>query len=270
MAKDIVNAVKKYPSLVITLGVVIFIAELFNRFVPVMTMIVGIVNMTGGDILDSILAILHLLLDLQNLPLVLATVAVIAILVSISAGLLLPGYLLAAIDGLDDGPRKKGLYREGIRKYFLRFFHMTLRVVLLAFLLLVFLIVSTVPGIVMTRVALKTSPELMVAAVFIDIVTVGVIFASLLFFSVYTYMWYIASLVTVNRPFRLGKQVADHRFWSIALGLLIFDVIFAGGFFIIFMIGNQTIKYAVGWVFATAFFTTLALYLVKFFKNNFN
>lgn len=83
-------------------------------------------------------------------------------------------------------------------------------------------------------------------------------------------MWYIASLVTAKRPFRLGKQVADNRFWNITLGLLIFDVILVVGFFIIFMIGNQAIKYAVGWIFLTAFFTTLALYLVKFFKNNFN
>jgi len=270
MTKDIVNAVKKHPSLVITLGAVILVAEVFNRFVPIMTMIVGIVNMTGGDILDSILAALHLLIDLNNLPLVLGAVAVIALLFSVFIGLLLPGYLLTAIDGLDEGPGKKGLYREGIRKYFLRFFHMTLRVVLLAFLLLVILLVSTVPGIVMTRVALTTSPELMVAAVFVDVVTVGVVFASLLFFSVYTYMWYIASLVTAKRPFRLGKQVADNRFWNITLGLLIFDVILVVGFFIIFMIGNQAIKYAVGWIFLTAFFTTLALYLVKFFKNNFN
>ena len=268
MINDILKAVKKYPSLVITIGVVVLTAEVFNRFVPVMAMIIGIVNMTGGNIIDSILAILHMLLDLQNLPLILVTASVIAILFSLCVSLLLPGYLLAASDGLEDGPKKKGLFRAGIKKYFMKFFHMTLRVVFLAVVLVVFLMVSTVPGIVMTRVSISNSPELLVAAIFIDIVTVGVIFASLSFFSIYTYMWYIASLATVNRPFKLGKQVADRRFWQIVLGLLIFDVIFAGGFCIIFMISNQFIKYAFGWIFATAFFTVLALYLVKFFKNN--
>lgn len=270
MINDILKAVKKYPSLVITIGVVVLIAEVFNRFVPVMAMIVGIINMTGGNIIDSILTILHMLLDLQNLPLILVTATVIAILFSLCVSLLLPGYLLAASDGLENGPKKKGLFRAGISKYSMRYFHMTLRVVLLAVVLVAFLMVSSVPGIVMTRVAVSTSPGLLVAAIFIDIVTVGVVFASLSFFSIYTYMWYIASLATANRPFKLGKQVADRRFWQIVLGLLIFDVIFAGGICIIFLISNQFIKYAIGWIFATAFFTVLALYLVKFFKNNFN
>jgi hypothetical protein len=34
------------------------------------------------------------------------------------------------------------------------------------------------------------------------------------------------------------------------------------------MAGIQIIRYAAGWIFATAFFTALALYLVKFFKDN--
>jgi len=270
MTKDFVRAVKKYPSLVITIGVILLIAAVFNRFVPVMAMLIGIINITGGNFFDSILAVLQMLTDLQNIPLTLLGVAAVAVLVSTAVGLLLPGYLLAASDGLEKGPKKKGLFRKGIRKYFLRFFHMTIRVVLLAVLLLVFLLVSTVPGIVMTRVALSSSPKLLIVAIFIDIVTVAMCFASLSFFSIYTYMWYLASLVTDNRPFSLGKQLADRRFWKILPVLLLFDIILAGGFLAIFMIGSQLIRYAAGWLFGTAFFTALALYLVKFFKDSFN
>ncbi|NMA34790.1 MAG: hypothetical protein GX940_09640 [Clostridiaceae bacterium] len=268
MTKVMINAVKKYPSLVITPGVVFLIAAVFNRLVPVMAMIIGVVNMTGGDFFDSVLAILQMMTDLQNIPLILIVVAALAILLSVLTGLILPGYLLAASDALEKGTRKKGLILEGIKKYFLRFFLMTIAVVISAVVLLLFLLVAIVPAIVMTRVAFSSSPELLVAAIFIDIMTIGVVFAGLSFFSVYTYMWYIASLTKVKKPFKLGKEIADCRFWNIVLGLFIFDVIFAVGFFIIYMAGIQIIRYAAGWIFATAFFTALALYLVKFFKDN--
>jgi hypothetical protein len=261
-------AVKKYPSLVIATGTVFLIFAVFNRFVPVVAMIIGIVNMTGGSFFDAVLAVLQMMTDLQNIPVTAAAVAVFAVLFSIAAGLVLPGYLLAAGDGLDKGPKKRGLFREGIKKYFLKFFLISVRVVFLAVLLIVFLLVSTVPAIVMTRVALSASPELLIAAIFVDIVTVGVFFAGLAFFSIYTYMWYIASLVPVRQPFRTGKEVADRRFWCIILDLMVFDVIFAGGFYIIYITGSQVIRYAAGWLFATVFFTILPIYLVKFFKDN--
>jgi uncharacterized membrane protein YobD (UPF0266 family) len=49
---------------------------------------------------------------------------------------------------------------------------------------------------------------------------------------------------------------------------MVFDVIFAGGFYIIYITGSQVIRYAAGWLFATVFFTILPIYLVKFFKDN--
>lgn len=268
MTKVIINAVKKYPSIVITPGVVFLIAAVFNRLVPVMAMIIGLINMTGGDFFDSILAILQMMTDLQNIPLILIAVVALDILFSVAAGLILPGYLLSVSDGLENGPGKKGLFLEGIKKYFLRFFLMTIAVVISAIVLMVILLVATVPAIVMTRVALSSSPELLIAAIFIDIMTIGAVFAGLSFFSIYIYMWYIASLTNVNKPFKLGKKIADCRFWNIVLGLFIFDVVFAVGFFIIYITGIQIIRYVAGWIFATAFFTALALYLVKFFKDN--
>ncbi len=156
----------------------------------------------------------------------------------------------------------------GIRKYFFRFFLISIRTALLAVIVILFLLISSIPAIIITRLAFSSAPELMIAAVFIDIMTVAVFFAGLSFFSVYIYMWYIASLTDSKKPFRTGKEVADRKFWGIALGLLVFDVIFAVGLFLIYMVNNQIFRYISGWIFTTAFFTTLAVYLVKFFRDS--
>ena len=107
MTKVMINAVKKYPSLVITPGVVFLIAAVFNRLVPVMAMIIGVVNMTGGDFFDSVLAILQMMTDLQNIPLILIVVAALAILLSVLTGLILPAICLQQATHWRREPGKK-------------------------------------------------------------------------------------------------------------------------------------------------------------------
>lgn len=268
MIKTTVKAVVKHPSVIVVIGVIMLVAAVFNMFIPVMAMVIGIINMTGGDFFDSILALLQMLIDPQNVIVVLAATVSLSILLSITAGLLLPGYLLTVNDGLINGPGKNGLFRNGIKKYFLRFFLITVRTAFFTVLMILFLLISSVPAIIITRLAFSSASELLIAAVFIDIMTVAVFFAGLSFFSVYIYMWYIASLTDSKKPFRTGKEVADRRFWSIALGLLAFDVIFAVGIFLIYTVDSQIFRYISGWAFTTAFFTALAVYLVKFFRDS--
>lgn len=268
MIKTTVKAIEKHPSVIVVIGVIMLVGAVFNMFIPVMAMVIGIINMTGGDFFDSILALLQMLIDTQNIVVVFAATLSLSLLLSVAVGLLLPGYLLTVNDSLISGPGRKGLFRMGIRKYFFRFFLISIRTALLAVIVILFLLISSIPAIIITRLAFSSAPELMIAAVFIDIMTVAVFFAGLSFFSVYIYMWYIASLTDSKKPFRTGKEVADRKFWRIALGLLVFDVIFAVGLFLIYMVNNQIFRYISGWIFTTAFFTTLAVYLVKFFRDS--
>ncbi len=268
MIKTTLKAVAKHPSIVITVGVIMLIAAVLYMFIPVMAMIIGIVNMTGGDFFDSVLALIQMLVDPQNIWLILVSTAIMAILLSAVVGLLLPGYLLTVNDALLNGAGKKGLFIKGIRKYFFRFFLITIRATIFSVLLVIFLLVSSVPAIVITRLAFLSKPELMLAAVFIDIMTIGVFIVALSFLSIYIYMWYIASLTASKKPFRAGKAIADRRFWRITLGLLVFDAVFAGGLCLIYMVGSQIFRYISGWAFTTAYFTTLAVYLVQFFRDS--
>jgi len=268
MIKTTARAVAKHPSIVITIGLIMLAGAVFNRFIPVMAMIIGIINMTGGDFFDSVLALMQMLIDPQNILAILIVTAVLAVLASVVIGLLLPGYLLTVNDGLEKGAGKSGLYRKGIRNYFLKFFLIAIRTTFLTVILLVFLLVSSVPAIVITRLASSSRSELLLAAIFVDIVTIGVFFAILSFFSAYIYMWYITSLTESKKPFRDGKAIADSSFWSIALGLFAFDVIFAVCICLIYLIGSQALRYILGWVFTTGFFTVLAVYLVQFFRDS--
>lgn len=258
----------KHPLIVITIGIIMLFLAIFNLFIPVMAMIIGVVNMTGGSIADSVLAMIQMLIDTQNIPLILVFSAALVLILSVVIGLLLPGYLLTVNDGLTKNEKAKHLFLYGIKNYFFRFFLIALRSVFFTEILGVFLLISSIPAIVVTKVALMSKPDLMLAAVFIDVLTVCVFFLCLSFYFIYTYMWYISALTAAKKPFISGKATADRCFWKMAFGLLFFDVIFAAGLFVVYLIDNQVLRYIAAWIFTTCFFTTLAVYLVERFRDS--
>jgi len=244
-----------------------FVAAVINAFIPIMALIIGLIKMSGANFSISLLSMLQMFLDPGIIPTLLIAIAILSVLVSIIAGLLLPGFLMAVDNGLADGSQKRGLFSEGIKRFFTRYFLMTFETSLLTVVAVVFLIISAVPAIVVTRAAFTEKPDLMLAALFIDIITVGVLFLSTTFFRVYVYMWYIAALKGERRAFAAGKAVADRKFWNLAAGLLAFDVVFAVLIYIIYLSESQVLRYVSGWLFTTAFFTTLAVYLVETYRK---
>lgn len=266
--KTTMQAVVKQPLILVIIASIMLAAAIFNAFIPLVAMIVGVINMAGGGFFDSVLSIVHIVTDSDNIPTILILLAMLTGIGSVGIGLLLPGFLLLVGDGIErKGGRKKGLLREGIKKYFFSFFPMALLTALASLLLAAFLLISSVPAIIVTRAAMTTKPDLLIAAIFLDIVTIGVFFMCLSFFSAYIYMWFIAASTGVEKPFRTGKAIADRKFWNLALGLLIFDIVFVIVIYLIYSFDSQILRYVMGWVFTTAFFTTLAVYLVRFYRS---
>lgn len=266
--KTTLQAVIKRPFILVLIGGLMLVAAIVNAFIPVMAMVIGIVNMTGGNIFESMLSLLQMLIDPGIIPTLLIMLALLTVLAAVVAGLLLPGFLPVVEDGISEGPKKRGLFEDGLINGFFRFFLMTVKTVLCTAVLALFLMVAAVPAIIVTRVALTTRPDLMIAALFIDFVTVGVLFMCLSFFKVYIYMWYIAASKGGEKPFATGKAAADRQFWGIALNLLVFDIVFAAVIYIIYLSNNQIFRYVSGWAFATAYFTTLVVYLVQTFRDS--
>ncbi len=264
--KTTARAVGKRPFILVLIGILMLAAAIANASIPVMAMMIGIVNMTSAGVFESLLSVLQMLIDPGIIPMLLKLLAVLAILSSIAAGLLLPGYLLIVDDGMAMGRKKKGLFLEGLKSYFFKFFFITLKTVLFTAFFVIFLMVASVPAIIVTRAAFTTKPDLLLGALFIDLVTAGVFLMCLSFFKAYVYMWYIAASKGEKSPFKNGKAVAERQFGRLALGLLVFDVIFVAVIFLIYLSDNQFFRYTAGWASATVIFTTLAVYLVQAYK----
>ena len=262
-----IKAVRKQPFILILIGVLMMAAAVINAFIPVMAMIVGIIQISGGNIFESMLSVMQMMIDPGILPTLLITLAVLTVLVAVVGALLLPGYLRVVDDGIADGKKKNGLFAEGMKTSFFRFFLMLVKTVVFAAFLIAFLLVAAVPAIIVTRAALTSKPDLMLVAIFIDIITTGVFFMCLSFFKSYIYMWFIAASKGEEKPFAKGKAVADRQFWGLAFTLLLFDIIFALVLYFIYLNDNQIFRYVSGWVFTTAYFTTLAVYLLHVYSG---
>ena len=265
--RDTAKAVIKQPFTLILIGALMLVGALLNTILPVMPFLIGVINMTGGGVIESVVSLLQTIMNPSIIPILLITIAVITLIFSVVAGLLLPGYLLTVDNGLSTGGRKSGIFRENINGSFSKFFLLTVKTVLLTVVLTLFLMVATVPAIVVTRAAFSTNPNILLGAMFIDLITIGVLFMAISFFRIYVYMWYIAAAKGAPKPFKAGKAVADSLFWSMALKLLCFDLVFAVVIFLIYLSDSQLFRYFAGWIFTTAFFTTLGVYLVNSYRS---
>lgn len=261
------NAVVKQPFIIVLIGVLMLVGALLNTVLPVVPFLIGIVNITGGGVIESVVSLLQTIINPSIIPMALIAIAIITLLFSVVVGLLLPGYLLTIDNALSSGSRKSGILKANMKKYFSKFFLMTVKTVLLTVVLMLFLMVAAVPAIVVTRAAFSTNPDILLGALFIDLMTIGVLFMAMSFFVIYVYMWYIAALKGAAKPFKTGKAVADSQFWSVALKLLCFDLVFAAVIFLIYLSDSQAFRYITGWIFTTVFFTTLAVYLVNSYRS---
>lgn len=267
LIKAIIKTITKRPSIPVLVGAIMLAAAVFNMLIPVVAIIVGIINMTGGGFFDSVMSIIQLLIDPENLPTILTTAAILAVVASVVSGLLLPGFLLIVDDGMAMGKKEKGLFASGIRCCFFRFLLMTLALSLFTLLLFVFLLVAAIPAIIVTKAALSNRPDLAVAAVLVDLVTVAAFIMCLSFYKIYVYMWYIAAAKREKRPFAVGKAVAGRIFGRAMPQLFGFDVVFAVVIYLVYLNESQVLRYVLGWIFTTVFFTVLAVYLVRLYNT---
>lgn len=257
------RAVKKRPFILFMITILMTAAAVSNEFIPITAMIIGIFNATGGDFFDGILSVLQMLTDPGNTRTILMSLALLTLIVSFAAGLLLPGYLLIVNDGLSKGEKKKGLMTAGVRDYFFRFFVMSVAASVFTVIFAGFLMVGALPAIIVTRSAFTARPDLKIAALFIDIVTAGVFVMCVSFFRSYICVWYIVALTDAKRPFKTGKAVADREFWNLAAGLSGFDIAFVITVYLIYSSGNSVIYYIAGWTVMALLLTLLAVYLVR-------
>lgn len=262
-----VRAVIKRPFIIILPAIVMLLWSAINAYNPILPVITGIASITGGTALDSLVYVIQLLMDPSIFPVILILFAAGTLLASLIAGLVLSGYFNVIASVLEGKSGGRGIFREGLKRYFSRYFFISLRAVPFMGLLAAFMLVSSIPAIIVTKAVTADKPELLLAAVFVDILTIAVLFFGFIFSRIYIFFWYPAAMKAVKRPFTFGKRVADGHFWGIVLRILIFDLMFIAFYYIISTVGGALIQQLLAWLFDTAFFTTLSVYVLNAFRE---
>jgi hypothetical protein len=261
-----INAILRRPFILLFFAAITIIITAINRFNPIVPILRGLDLITEGSFIESIVSYLQVLLDPSIVPVFAGFIVVFCIITSLLAGLFLSGYFNIINNAVANRQKKKGEYAAGFKKYFGRIFLITLKSLIMAFLLIVFMLVASVPSIVITNASVTGRPELIIPAVFVDVLTILVILFGLMFFRTYIFFWYPAALNNEKKYFADSRKVVDRHFWSIAGRILAFDVVF-----ILFecmgrYIGESPLHFFVNWIFYTVFFTLFITYVFSAYR----
>lgn len=257
----------KRPFIIIFFALIMLACTLVNSINPIVPIAAGLMNVTGSGLFESVVSALQAILDPGVIPVLLLLFIGVALLASLLAGILLPGLMQIVSNALYGREKVAGEYRHAIGKFFTKIFVITLKAFLYAEFFTVFLMIACVPAAVITRAAFTNKPDLMLAAVFVDILTVCVLFFGLMFSRAYIFFWYPAVINGEKRPYLAGKKRADKNFWKLAGRLLVFDIVFAVFQLFIYLIGNAIAQFFIGWIFSMVFFTCLTVFVFDLYQE---
>ncbi len=262
-----VQTALKRPVIIIVPAVLALVFSILNSYNPLIPVILGLSSATGGSFFDGIISALQLVLDPAIIPSIAIFLAAALILGSLLAGLIFSGYFHIVRNTLEGIEKVKGDFTEGIKRYFLRIFLITLRAAFFAGLVLGIMSIATVPAIIISRAAATTKPELMLAAVFVDVLTAGVLFFAYMFSKVYLLYWVPAAVKTDKKPFTYAKQLVDEHFWRVVARFIVFDLVFAVFLFLVIVLSSALLKMLLSWIFITVFAIVLVIYVFNSFAE---
>lgn len=265
--KITIQSAVKRPLIIILPAVIMLMFSVLNSYNPVLTVILGISSATGGTVFDGVISVLQLIMDPAIIPGIALFIAGAIILISLLAGIILSGYFHIVRITLEGINKTKGDFKAGIKKYFTKVFIITLKASLFTVFISGIMIIATVPSIIITRVATSTKPELLLAAIFVDILTAGVLFFGLIFSKIYLLYWYPAVFNNIPKPFKYVKRIVDGNFWQIVFKLVMFDIVFSVFLYLVLIIASITLKLIFGWIFITIFFTVLVVFIFYSFSE---
>ncbi len=255
----------KRPVVIILPALLALVLSAINLYNPVLPVVLGVSSATGGSFFDGMISALQLLMDPAIIPVIAIFLAGVVVVVSLLAGILLSGYFHIVGNTLAGVEKTKSDFAAGMKKYLWKIFFVTLRAVLILGMIILIMIISAVPAIIISRAAATTRPELMLAAVFLDILTAGVVFFGLMFSQVYLFYWYPAVIKDIRKPFRSAKRLVDSNFWQIVARFILFDAAFVVFAYLVIITSSAILKLLLGWIFATAFIVLLVIYIFHSF-----
>lgn len=255
------------PFIFVFPAAVAFIYCVVDMYNPLTAILFGLGSLTGGNLSESVISFLQIVLDPAYLPLFAGAAAILVIIVTLVGAFLLGGYFNILNNALTGLPRTENEFLRGVRKYYSRMLRINLVILLTGLVLIVFLLVAAVPSVVLSRAVFTDRPGLMAAALFVDALTVMVLLFGFLFFSTYMAFWYPAAFNAAKQPFKLARRVVNSSFWRISGRFILFVLFLAAESFFLKSKSQSIAAFVADWLFKTGFFVLFATYLFGKFHS---
>ncbi len=221
--------IRKRPTLILLWGAIFLVTGLINQMNPIFSLVFHFDISRQGNVFNTLLTTLRLAMEF------LSDTGYMSLVILVFTGLLIVVSLLLALvfsGGFNvmnleiTGRRSSGGFREGVRKYFLKYSVVNFTVLLLGTVFVLFMAIVTIPALVISSSWVNGKPELMTTALFVDFITLLTVFFGFMFFRTFLLFWYPALVNVPERAFTIGKRVADSNFWPIVAGFALFDIVF--------------------------------------------
>ena len=283
LIKYTIGIIRKRPFLIISFAMATLAYGIANSLNPFISLLLGFSAIGGGNIFDSMINFLQLIFSLlSDIKIFLISLMVFACtvaIVSALSGLFFSGYFHVLNNTLQGKPKTDKEFITGVKKFFPGIFLMVVRTIAFGVFFVLFMMISSVPAIVVTKALFTGKPELLIASILFIIVTLCVLFFGLMFFRIYISYWYPSALFYKKGAFSAGKRLANTYFWDILKKFLIFDLIFLV-FQLLFVFLDNSISlqehtnfitsgllFISSWIFNTVFFLLFMVYIFTSYRD---
>jgi hypothetical protein len=263
-----VRAVIRRPALLVVPGVVMLLVSAFNIYLPVLSLAAGIVGAADANIFEGVVALVQFMIYPEVAFLFIFAVLCLCILFSVAAGILLPWYFSMADSAVTGGKKIRCSFKDSLKKHFAVFFVISLKVSVFFVAYFIFILIACVPAFIITRAASSGDLGLILSSLIVDVITLGVVFFSLMLSRAYIIYWYPSALKKIKRPFRAGKQLADMNFWHIVSRLVVFDIVFILYVYVVLTTSQPFLKFIAGWIPGVLYIVFFAVFIFKSYNEH--
>ncbi len=277
-----INIMFKRRSIWLSFGFVMLGIGIINYYNPIYTFIFGFDGLDISGLLNSIVSFLNLFTSFFDSPMaIIKTILIVAgvlLAVSFICAIFFSGTFNVINKTMEGRQKAPGDFSEGLKRYYSKTVFVLFRVLFFGVIFLLFLMVVSVPAIVITKAWISGKAGLMVSALILDFLTAVVLFFLVIFFTTYILFWFPASVNSDKKSFTFGKHVVDTMFWKIAGRVILIILVFIvyQGLMLAadrVLIGTNPdatfasiILFVVNWFLNTMFSSFLATYVFYIFK----
>ncbi|HHV97301.1 MAG TPA: hypothetical protein GXX37_12675 [Clostridiaceae bacterium] len=266
-----IGVILKRPFIIIFWGVVTLVTTVIGYLLPIFRIFFELMTISGSNIFESVMSFIQLVYGyLTNVRIVfIIAVALLLILFSIAviSAILLSGYLFKLNNAVNKKESQKGEFALGVRQYFNKICFMNFSLLSLGVIVLIVMAIASVPALIITSALVGKGQDMLPQVLFVDVLTVFVLFFGLMFFRIYSLFWYPAVINNKEKPFKEARSITNRYFWRIVLVFTIFDIAYIGFRMLFVNLDNNLLFLFLRWIFSTIFYAMFTTYIFAAFRK---